>query len=316
MNRDMDSIVERAIAWHLASDSDDMDWAGFTDWLEADPRHREAYDQVALGDAAVAAHAPVLATALGPDSGSANDNVMPLRPARRWLPWTGAAIAASLVALVAIPQLREPAPQLFETGAEPQLVALEDGSRIELAPHSSLSVGGSEQERIALDGGAWFDIRHDPSRPMVIRAGDLAISDIGTVFDVQATGDQVRVEVSEGEVSVASQALAQPVRLAAGRGLRYDAAAGRAVSAPVDKGEVGEWRVGRLTYAAAPLRLVTADLSRYAGVEIELGRGLADRQFSGTLAIGDGEAALQDLAQLMGLVLERTGAGYRLDAAG
>jgi transmembrane sensor len=115
-------------------------------------------------------------------------------------------------------------------------------------------------------------------------------------------------------VSVGSAALARPVRLAAGHGLRYDAAAGRAETRTVAAGDFGEWRDGRLTFDSVPLSLVVADLSRYAGVKIDLAEGLQNRQFSGTLALGDGDAALRDLAQVMGLAVERHGAGYRLSS--
>lgn len=318
MTTQHDTIFERAIAWHLASERDDMDWDGFTAWLEADPRHAAAYDEIALSDAALADHADVLDEAFADADrvpAAANDDApLPSKAGlRRWVPWAGGALAASLVALAVTPQLGGPEAQTYTTTGGSQLVALEDGSQIELAPHSKLTVDGPQQEKLALEGGAWFDIRHDPSRPMTITAGSIAISDIGTSFDIQASGDQVRVEVADGEVSVSGQALAQPVRLVAGRGFHYDGKAGTAQTRSVGQGDFGEWREGRLSYDNAPLALVAADLARYAGVEIKLAQGLDARRFSGTLALGDGKAAVQDLAQLMGLALVADGVGYRLE---
>ncbi len=317
MNRDLETILERASAWHIASEREDMDWDAFTAWLEADPRHRIAYDEIALADATLERHAGRIAGSLeGHDDADmpANDtaNVTRLAPVRRWAPWAGGAIAASLLALAIIPQIQGPSPQEYSTGPNSLAIALDDGSAIELAPNSHLTVEGRHQEQLALEGGAWFDIRHDPSRAMTIRAGDMAISDIGTSFDIQSTPGQLRVEVAEGEVSVSSGKLAQPVRLAAGRGLYFDQAAGTALTMQVRDGEFGEWRQGRLSYDMAPLALVVADLSRYAGIEVSLSEGAENRQFSGTLAIEDGAAVVRDLAQLMGLVLERDGDRYRL----
>ena len=57
-------IVERAIAWQQAIAGDDMDWAAFTAWLEADPRHRGAFDDIALIDRAVDSHRDALRTLL------------------------------------------------------------------------------------------------------------------------------------------------------------------------------------------------------------------------------------------------------------
>jgi transmembrane sensor len=60
------------------------------------------------------------------------------------------------------------------------------------------------------------------------------------------------------------------------------------------------------------LELVVADLARYAGVKVTVAEGLRGRQFSGTLVIRDGEAALRDLAQLMDIELRRGPAGFVL----
>ena len=56
-----DRIIEQAAAWHVASSDDAIDWDGFTAWLEADPRHRTAYDEIALTDAVVLDHRDILA---------------------------------------------------------------------------------------------------------------------------------------------------------------------------------------------------------------------------------------------------------------
>jgi len=122
------------------------------------------------------------------------------------------------------------------------------------------------------------------------------------------------VSVAQGRVSVSSPNLTAPVVLTQGRGLLYDGSAGTAVIAPVAVAAVGEWRAGRLTYAGAPLALVAADVARYAGTTVTVDPSLAERKFSGSLALGDGEAAVRDLSQLMALDLVRDGrGGYRLE---
>lgn len=317
MNRDEDTIYAEALRWHAASEDDAMDWDGFTQWLEADPRHHEAYDAVALGDALVREHAGALRDAFA-SAAPANDDGHAHRAVRAtsrraWMRWGGAAVAASLVAMLAVPQFLTGSAQVYRTGAASETIALADGSSVQLAPHSSLEVAGRHQERMALNGGAWFDIRHDPSRTMAIEAGGVEIGDIGTRFDVQVVQDQVRVEVGEGEVRVSSAQLDRPVRLIAGRRLVYDAGAGTALVQPAGRDSIGAWRSGRLSFEATPLTLVAADLSRYAGVRLMVAESLRNRQFSGTLVTGDGEAALRDLSQLMGVELRRGPDGYVLD---
>jgi transmembrane sensor len=300
-------IADQAASWHLAAARDDMDWDGFTGWLEADPRHRAAYDEIALADAALDEHRPVLRDlALGGAR----------QPARKWPVWFAGAIAASLAVVLIAPRVATPATRTFASGQASRTIALSDESRVVLAPHSRLSVGGLHGNELALDGGALFAVRHDPSRSLSIGAGGLQIVDLGTRFEIQTNGPAVRVEVSEGRVEVRGDALGQPIQLPAGRRMLFDPAHQLATVGAVSPGAVGEWREGRLTYDAAPLSLVAADLARYAGVSVTVPPPLAGRRFSGTLSIHDGDSAVRDLAQLMGLPLSHSGSAYRLAGGG
>jgi transmembrane sensor len=300
-------ISQQAADWHLASEGSDMDWDGFTRWLEADPCHRAVYEEVALADASLIEHRDEL-SAIAQQSDRS--------PARRLPVWIGGALAASLAAVLIVPQITEPSAQTFVSGAVSQPIALRDGSQVVLAPHSRLTIDGRHAERLALDGGALFAVRHDPNRALSIAAGGLEIVDVGTRFEVQNAGGAVRVEVSEGEVDLRGDALGTPVRLPAGRRMLFDPAHKLATVSPVSPRDVGEWREGRLTYDAAPLSLVAADLARYAGVTVTVPQPLAGRRFSGTLSIHDGATAVRDLAQLMGLEVSRSGRTYRLALGG
>lgn len=313
MNRDQDTIYAEALRWHEASHDDAMDWDGFTAWLEADARHRDAYDAVALGEALIAEHGASLGSAPAAANDDFSSGPAPSRRNGRWMRWASMAIAASLLAILVAPSLLSP-PQSYHTTGASRTIALADGSSVILAPHSELTVDGRHQERMALNGGAWFDIRHDPSRSLEITAGGVQIGDIGTRFDVQETAGQVRVEVAEGVVSIRSAALDQPIRLTEGRGLAYDARSGTALVQPIRMDSIGEWRSGRLSFEDASLALVAADLSRYAGTRVTVAPGIRDRRFSGTLVVGDGKAALRDLTQLMGIELRPGPGGVVLDA--
>jgi transmembrane sensor len=305
-----EDIIARAVAWHYQSQGDDMDWAAFTQWLEADASHAAAFDEIALLDAALAdlpirsQHAVPIAANDTQGDGAA-DKI-------RWKRWAGTAVAASLLAMVGLPMLRDEPPAVYRSHGQSLTVTLEDGSRVLLAPASELTIAGDEGESLTLAGGGYFDIRHDPSRELTIAAGPLSISDIGTKFDVQAANDVVRVAVSEGRVAVRSPRLAQRVELAAGRQLQFDDASGLSVTSAVETANVGSWRAGQITYSEAPLSLVSADLRRYASVELEVPEDVGRRLFSGTLSIDDGNTAVRDLSQLMGLELVRGRSGYRL----
>jgi transmembrane sensor len=311
MSDDEDRIISEAAAWHAASTDDGMDWDGFTAWLEADARHSCAYNELVLVDSLIDEHLPMLLPAgnWGAVGGTVAEHGETAKRGHRGR-WVGAAVAASLAAVFLLPPFLSQ-PTVYRTTDRTQHIVLADGSTVTLAPHSRLSVSGGSEDRLALTGGAWFDIRHDPSRTLAITAGQVEIRDIGTRFDVQAEDKVVRVGVAEGVVTVASQALSQPIRLEHGRKLLFDGKEGTALVTPAADPAIGAWRSGRLSYEDTPLPLVLDDLSRYAGIRVAMPDSLQSRRFSGSLIISNGEAAIRDLAQVMGLPLDRTGKSYR-----
>jgi transmembrane sensor len=308
MNGADDNFRDEAVQWHLASLRDDMDWDGFTAWLEADSRHREAFDQVALADDLAARHGPSMA-----EEFAAEPAGQPVRS--RWPVWVGGAVAASLVALLVVPQFSQPDPVTYMANETSRTVTLDDGSSVIVAPGSTLTVAGRKQDQLTLEGGAFFDIRHDPARNLVVKAGGIEVSDIGTSFDVQVVGPSARIEVAAGRVQVRGAALAAPIELVAGKQFAFDPQRKIATVAAVSNENVGEWRRGRLTYEATPLALVAADLARYAHLRLDITPAIRDRRFSGTLSLGNGDTAVRDLAQLMELALVRDGDTYRLEPA-
>lgn len=302
---DRSAISEQAAAWHIASANDDMDWDGFMAWLEVDSRHRDAYDEIALSDAWLEEHKDSLLDAV------TEAETAPVVIKRRWRAWGGIAIAASLVVAVTGLALHDQAARVYSTASAAQQIALSDGSRIALAPHSRLTVGNDEED-ISLEGGAYFIIRHDPGRTMTVKAGPIQISDIGTEFDVQSAPQYVRVEVSDGRVQITARQFGQPIELARGAALMLDRASSTAEVREADTANMGAWRTGRLNFSDAPLVLVAVDLKRYTGLDVSVADGIQGQRFSGTLAIDDGHKALTDLAEIMGLDIHRDSRGYRL----
>jgi transmembrane sensor len=295
-------IIGEAIAWHQALEGEDADWDGFTRWLEADSANRHAFDEIALLDDRIATHRETLAAVLPAES---------FEPRRRgWWAWggAGAAVAAAAAAVLMIPS--EVPDQVFRTGfGQSRTVVLQDGSAVQLASASSLRISGGGKQ-LAIDGTASFDVPHRPDRVLSVQAGDLSIQDIGTRFEIVTGAGVARVSVAEGTVSVTAPTLDRPIRLQGGNKLLYDPGHETAEMAPVR--EFASWRQGRLVYDNAPLALVAAEVGRYAGHQVLLDRGLANRRFSGVLKIGDGSGLVGDLARLMDVGVRSQGPAVRL----
>ncbi len=280
-----------ALAWHQSVENDEVDWDAFTLWLEGSDLNREAYDAVALIDDDLTRW-PVRA---------ANDiQHTPEEPphlSRRW--WIGG-IAAAAVATMAVPVALslqdDPAAAYVTQANEQRIVALADGSRVVIAPGSALWVKGNT---VALaSGAAWFDIRHDPSRQLTVTANGWRVTDIGTRFEAKAFGrDGLWVAVAHGSLSL-GRGQTPAIHLRAGEGAI--GRSNRIERLQVTANAVGGWRAGRLDYQDTPLAIVTADLSRYAGVPVNVGRGLEATRFTGSLSPKAGSAAVRELADILG----------------
>lgn len=305
-------VLDQALAWQAALEQDDADWDGYIAWLEADPRHRETFDSVALVAAAVDDHRGEIGNLLVAQTPMERPRT---RLARAFV-YAGGSVAAAIALMVAVPVLWTPSSvQTYSAdNGRSRSVALANGVRVTLSPASSVVVRGKDAARIELTRGeAFFDIRHDPARSLTVSAGDYSISDIGTRFSVNLAAGTFRVGVSEGRISVASPRSEQDVEVAAGHQL-VGGRDGLTLS-PVAAGEVGSWRMGHLSYSDAPLSLVVADISRYSGKPILIDPSLEKTHFSGTLVIGDGSRLLPDLAAVMGVGVRVEGNGARLGAA-
>ena len=309
-----EDINDAAARWLSEQNGDDMDWDGFTRWLETDPRHRAAFDTLALLDDDVTTHRASIAAAL-PGEEAATD-----RP-RSWrkvgLAWIGAVATALVLFFGAHGNAPTPGPVLVATTpGQTREVGLRDGSRIVLAPASRLMVMGENQDRIAMTGSAYFDVVHRQGRDLVIEANGLSIRDVGTKFAVDAGAAATRVSVAQGEVEVSIAGAGDGVMLRAGRGFVLARGDASAQLSAVRAADVGSWRRGELVYDAAPLALVADDLNRYARQRVAVDPRIADRRFSGVLSIGDGAALAKSVAAIMALRVRSVDGGVRLEPGG
>jgi len=190
------------------------------------------------------------------------------------------ALAASIAALLLMPQMHRTAPtpppelRVATAVAETRTLALDDGSRVTVGAHSGVDVAfAPEARRVILNSGqAYFEVAHDPARPFIVLAGNAEIRVTGTKFDVTRIGDDVRVSVLEGRVEVrrhSAPAAAPEQVLTAGQRSVLVADAGFRPAQPAAV-PAGEWRTGRLYYADAPLSEILADAQRYSAVRIRV----------------------------------------------
>lgn len=322
---DNDRLAEAA-NWYarLHSDSaDEATWSQFLLWLEADKAHSLAFDQVediyeeletARGSLNVKQDQASMIVALNAWRG--------LR--KPLISRTGAGVfgllAACLVVIIGFNRVHTTnaetryATQVGET----RKISLADGSVIEMNTGSRLVVTFNKTQRLVrLDKGeALFQVAKDPGRPFLVTVGDREIRDLGTIYNVLRSDDQVTVTVAEGMVAVSPHAgkvqsaddLA--VQVSPGEQLVFNDGAAKPLIRRIDTDGALAWRQGYLTYKDAPLSQVASDLNRYFIHPVTLkDSNTGAHKFSGILKIDNEDAVLKRLAELVPVAADQSADG-------
>nr|WP_240954563.1 FecR domain-containing protein [Sphingomonas sanguinis] len=303
-------MEEQAIDWHIRQrDMSAAEWDAFATWLEGSPAHARAYDAVAMADAQLTP--PETMAEVAPEPVAANDNA-------GWGRWWLMGGVAAAVALVAGPVALRSRPDIRIEQTRPgemRQIALNDGTRIELSGGSRLRYDRHDTRTATLEQGqALFHVRHDPSAPFELQAGDVAIRDMGTVFDVRRQGGRLDVSVAEGAVSLAP--LGERIALTAGQGIRLDEGRHRLSRVTVDPATVGGWREGLLDLDGETVGTIAARLQSAYGMRIAVEGPLVDRPVTGVVRMtGDADKDVPRLAKLIGAGWRQSGGDWILRAS-
>jgi transmembrane sensor len=249
-------------------------------------------------------------------------------PARRSRPWLIAAAAAVVLAAGTVVRVRvvanEPifaaspvaAAREFTTRrAQLAQVRLSDGSTVDLAPESRLTVPadyGIARRDVTIDGEGFFAAAHNARLPFIVHSGSAVVHDIGTKFLVRHyAGDSVvRVVVSEGSVRIRGHGAAHSAGPVLTRGDlgRVNGSGEVAVSHGVDMDQYVGWTSGRLTFSDVPLADALAQLGRWYDVQFVLGdSALTKRRITMSVPATSIDALVDGIGLALDLRAERRG---------
>lgn len=164
---------------------------------------------------------------------------------------------------------------------EHRLIVLPDGSKVWLNHNSKLtqeSAFNTRTREVTLHGEAFFDIRHDPGRPFIIKTGEVKTTVLGTAFNIRAFPgeDAVTVTVTRGKVRVEGEnrkgetiTTNQQITL----NLRFE----QLKKQVVDAAAVAEWIEEDLILHEVTLGEVEEILEKRYGVDIRLEQSLLEK---------------------------------------
>jgi len=305
-----DPLIEEALRWLVVlkdKAASDADRQAFDRWLASDPRHEAAWRRARQVWMRLDRIGPVFANRRPPDDATAS----PALAAHRLLGRRRFLYAAAAVTAVAVPAgMLLSHPGLFADHGtavgERRTISLEDGSTVELAGASSLSINFAADARhiVLHDGEAFFKVARDAARPFIVEAAGGRTQALGTAFDIKLQGDDVSVAVVEHSVAVSVEGGGRVV-VEQGQQIRYgQRRLGRVRDA--DLRQVEAWRRDRLVFQESPLGDVIADLERYRGGRIVVTDArLRDIPVTAVFDAGQADAALDTIASSLPIRLRR-----------
>jgi transmembrane sensor len=305
------AISGQARDWVLRLASGEMDAAELDRlkaWLAESDAHARAFEQrrslwLALGNHPEMFVQPALPPVRHRPR---NGRRVPGSPRRR-ASIAASAVAASLLAVMAAPEMMLCMVADHRTSASVAEFALPDGSTAWLDAGAAISVDfDARQRRVTLlRGNAFFAVRHREDRPFRVAALSGMVEDIGTSFEVRRQEARVDVAVTEGVVRLTPDAgQDEGIVLRRGEGAGYNASGAllrRRVSNPDD---MATWRRKELMIDRQPLANAIHEIARYRTGPTWIWADLSDRTpVNGAFRIDDADAALRDLAAGQGLTV-------------
>lgn len=209
--------------------------------------------------------------------------------------------------------LHRPHSQIIETpkGGQERLT-LADGSQIELNTDSAVRVNlmaGSRSVQL-LRGEAYFDIKHDASRPFVVMVTQHRIVDLGTKFSVRMKSQAVQIALLQGSARIEGEPGAGQsgaVVLVPGDVAVATAAATR-VTRHTEK-EISErlaWQHGSIVFHYTQLADAVAEFNRYGGPRLVVTGDAATKfKVNGTFQTTGAEDFAGIAHELFGLKVKR-----------
>jgi transmembrane sensor len=287
-----------------------IDQSRFSQWLQADPVHVEAYAQAQV----VWELSEVPAARLAEEDADALNALMrsmdaPARKPRQLPRWSaGLAMAACLLLIISMGAGWQPIRWADDLGADyvsapgqVRTVVLADQSQVTLDADSAIAVSFSQGERhVQLRrGAAFFQVTHT-GEPFIVDAHGGQTQVLGTQFEVRLEDDGAQVTVLSGRVGVKGANDASQRILGMGQRVAYEQSTTSEILA-VDPQTQLAWRDGWLNYYRTPLADVIDDLSRYyPGRIVLLNAELGEKRISGSFSSKDPDAVLAALKSVVG----------------
>ncbi len=308
-------IDDDAAVWaarRLSGSFSKEDSAMLADWLDADRRHKAAFDDYMR----VADRAALAANVASRRPMVANQNDVKSSKTARWrwlvtLPALAASVAMVFFVTFATSRPAAKAEKYATQLGESSEITLQDGTIIALNTNTQLTITMTDAERnvVMEHGEALFNVTRDVNRPFTVKSPAAQITVLGTQFNVLERQEATVISVLSGVVEVAGKledANPSKVTLTDGYEVAFSNNGSNSSVRTFNPDAVTAWRRGVAYYENKALSEVIADLNRYFEVPLALGDAtLADIPVTGNFDLGNQSVAVKGLSVALSLRAER-----------
>lgn len=167
-------------------------------------------------------------------------------------------------------------------------ITLPDGSKVKLNSGSTIRFPEKFSDsirEITFTGEGFFEIKHNPTQPFVIKTGDLTTRVLGTSFNINTLQDSTSIAVTLATGKVALFTQNEVKKLLPSEQAVFNLKKGNITTKKVQIDDFIEWKEGILRFENVSIGDAMSTLERWYNVKIELKNPeLADCKFTGVFS--------------------------------
>lgn len=229
----------------------------------------------------------------------ATGKVKKMKRRKRFLPWVAAASILLAVTLL-WRQFTEPdhRPLSWEVyrndkPGKVKLLRLPDSTLVFLNTASSISIASNFNDSsrdIELQGEAFFEVKHDATRPFKVKVGPLTTKVYGTAFNIEgyAGSEQLRIALKQGKIGISNETMPEQI-LKPGEIMLYHKSRSTTETHQITGASIGDWTTGQISFYKTPLRDAFSTIANKYGVKFKYDNSIKDQ----TITASFGNAPLQ-----------------------
>ncbi len=196
----------------------------------------------------------------------------------------------------------------YQTGyAENQTIQLSDGTQIILAANSTLAYNDNfvelDNRKVQLSGEAYFKVAAQPTgKQFIVELKDLAVTVIGTEFNVNSHRENSIISLVEGKVTLNKEGVAeQPLLAGQTASFNTQTAVFDLVNNQTDYW--ADWRYQKWSFGeGTPMKEVIQRIEETFGLTVELeNTTILEKQASGSIEIDNQKVLFESLSYLLNI---------------